>query len=376
MVDKIKPKKNLGQNFLKNKYTINKIIEILDLKDNECIIEVGPGQGALTEYLIRKTKNYIGVEKDKNLCDLLEEKFININIINEDILKFNFNNLFNKKIRIIGNIPYNISTKLLLKCIENRNKIIRIDFMMQKEFVDRMISEHGNKSYGRLSVLIQLFFDTEKYVDISPKDFYPEPKIYSSFVSLKPKNNIIIKKNEINEFLDFVKKIFNTRRKKIKNCVNVNPNSLYDNIEKRAEELSILEMINLFREIKKMESLYKIVINVKTKYIEEQSNPIEDRYVFSYTVSIKNVGKIPAKLISRHWIITDANEKIEEVRGLGVIGEQPRLKTNESFEYTSGTIINTPVGTMHGTYQMVADNGYKFDAEIPLFSLNTPKILN
>tara|TARA_B100000035_G_scaffold62460_1_gene50542 strand:- start:44 stop:814 length:771 start_codon:yes stop_codon:yes gene_type:complete len=251
MVDNIKPKKNLGQNFLKNKYTINKIIEILDLKDNECIIEVGPGQGALTEFLVRKTKNYIGVEKDKNLCDLLKEKFININIINEDILKFDFNNLFNKKIRIIGNIPYNISTKLLLKCIENRNKIKRIDFMMQKEFVDRMISEHGNKSYGRLSVLIQLFFDVEKYVDISPKDFYPEPKIYSSFVSLKPTNNIIIKKNEINEFLDFVKKIFNTRRKKIKNCVNVNPNSLYNNIEKRAEELSILEMINLFREIKK-----------------------------------------------------------------------------------------------------------------------------
>ena len=128
-----------------------------------------------------------------------------------------------------------------------------------------------------------------------------------------------------------------------------------------------------------MESLYKIKINVKTQYIEEQSNPNEDRYVFLYTVLIKNVGKIPAKLISRHWIITDANEKVEEVRGLGVIGEQPRLKTNESFEYikyTSGTIINTPVGTMHGTYQMIADNGYKFDAEIPLFSLNTPKILN
>ena len=125
-----------------------------------------------------------------------------------------------------------------------------------------------------------------------------------------------------------------------------------------------------------MESLYKININVKTKYIEYQSDPLEGKYVFSYTVSIKNIGKIPAKLISRHWIITDANAKIEEIRGLGVIGEQPRLKTNESFEYTSGTIINTPVGTMHGTYQMIADNGYKFDAEIPLFSLNTPKIVN
>jgi ApaG protein len=125
-----------------------------------------------------------------------------------------------------------------------------------------------------------------------------------------------------------------------------------------------------------MESLYKININVKTDYIEDQSYPSESKYVFSYTVSIKNEGKIPAKLISRQWIITDANGKIEEVTGLGVIGEQPRLKTNEIFEYTSGTIINTPVGTMHGTYQMVADNGYEFDAIIPLFSLSTPKILN
>jgi ApaG protein len=125
-----------------------------------------------------------------------------------------------------------------------------------------------------------------------------------------------------------------------------------------------------------MESLYKININVKTDYIEDQSYPSKSKYVFSYTVSIKNEGKIPAKLISRQWIITDANGKIEEVTGLGVVGEQPRLKVDEIFEYTSGTIINTPVGTMHGTYQMVADNGYKFDAKIPLFSLSTPKILN
>ena len=125
-----------------------------------------------------------------------------------------------------------------------------------------------------------------------------------------------------------------------------------------------------------MEVLYKVEVSVRTEYLENQSLPSEGKYFFSYKVTIKNVGKIPAKLISRHWVITDANERIEEVRGLGVVGEQPRLKTNESFEYTSGTIINTPVGTMYGTYQMVADNGYEFDAEIPMFSLNKPKVLN
>ena len=125
-----------------------------------------------------------------------------------------------------------------------------------------------------------------------------------------------------------------------------------------------------------MENLYKIDVEVKTEYVEYQSIPSENRYVFSYTVTIKNSGKIPAKLISRHWIISDANGKVDEVKGLGVIGEQPRLLSNQSFEYTSGTILNTPVGTMHGQYKMVADNGYEFDAEIPLFSLNIPKILN
>ena len=125
-----------------------------------------------------------------------------------------------------------------------------------------------------------------------------------------------------------------------------------------------------------IEVLYKVEVSVRSEYLENQSLPSEGKYFFSYTVTIKNVGKIPAKLISSHWVITDANERIEEVRGLGVVGEQPRLKTNESFEYTSGTIINTPVGTMYGTYQMVADNGYEFDAEIPMFSLNIPKVLN
>ena len=125
-----------------------------------------------------------------------------------------------------------------------------------------------------------------------------------------------------------------------------------------------------------MTNLYKIDVSVKTSYLEDQSIPSKEKYFFSYTVTIKNNGKIPAKLISRHWIITDSNEKTEEVTGLGVIGEQPRLEPKESFEYTSGTALNTPVGTMYGSYQMVADNGYEFYASIPLFSLNTPGILN
>ncbi|PKO74265.1 MAG: Co2+/Mg2+ efflux protein ApaG [Betaproteobacteria bacterium HGW-Betaproteobacteria-15] len=110
--------------------------------------------------------------------------------------------------------------------------------------------------------------------------------------------------------------------------------------------------------------------------MEEQSDDASQRYVFSYTVTIRNTGSVAAQLISRHWIITDANEVVQEVRGLGVIGEQPFLKPGEQFEYTSGTVIGTPVGTMRGSYHMTAEDGMQFDTEIPVFTLSMPRVLH
>lgn len=121
---------------------------------------------------------------------------------------------------------------------------------------------------------------------------------------------------------------------------------------------------------------YQITINVDTAYLAEQSDPSADRYVFAYTITIANTGTVAAQLISRHWIITDAENVIQEVKGLGVVGEQPLLRPGESFEYTSGTALATPVGTMRGTYQMVAEDGNKFDAEIPVFTLSMPRVLH
>lgn len=121
---------------------------------------------------------------------------------------------------------------------------------------------------------------------------------------------------------------------------------------------------------------FKIDINVKTFYIEEQSNPDNDRFVFAYTVNIKNTGSVAAQLKTRHWIIEDANTKKTEVRGEGVVGEQPNLAPGESFEYTSGTVIETSVGTMYGSYQMVAEDGTAFDAQIPVFTLSIPRTLH
>jgi ApaG protein len=110
--------------------------------------------------------------------------------------------------------------------------------------------------------------------------------------------------------------------------------------------------------------------------LEEQSDPDLERYVFAYTITIANTGTQAAQLVSRHWIITDAEDRVQEVRGLGVVGEQPMLKPGEAFEYTSGTAMNSPVGTMRGTYQMIAEDGEHFDAEIPSFVLAMPRTLH
>ena len=120
---------------------------------------------------------------------------------------------------------------------------------------------------------------------------------------------------------------------------------------------------------------HKIRVEVSTSYLDEQSSPSERRYVFSYTITIRNEGQRPAKLLTRHWIITDANGRVKEVRGEGVVGEQPHLEPGQGFRYSSGAVLETPVGTMEGSYQMVDADGQRFDAPIAPFRLALPGIL-
>jgi len=119
-----------------------------------------------------------------------------------------------------------------------------------------------------------------------------------------------------------------------------------------------------------------IAISVKTAFLPEQSEQAQEKYVFSYTITIENRSDNPAKLLNRHWVITDANGKIQEVRGAGVVGEQPYLKPGESYQYTSGTVLDTPVGSMQGEYEMVRDDGSRFMAPIEPFSLALPRALH
>jgi ApaG protein len=121
---------------------------------------------------------------------------------------------------------------------------------------------------------------------------------------------------------------------------------------------------------------YRLNITTQVNYLVEQSDEADNRFVFSYTITLTNTGETTVQLLSRHWIITDANRDVQEVRGQGVVGEQPVLKPKQSFEYTSGTVLSTQVGTMSGSYQMVAEDGTKFNAPIPQFVLSVPRVLH
>ena len=121
---------------------------------------------------------------------------------------------------------------------------------------------------------------------------------------------------------------------------------------------------------------YQFDIDVDTRFLDEQSAPEEDRYVFAYTIHIRNQGKVPARLLGRHWLLTDGNGKVQEVVGEGVVGEQPWLRPGEGFEYTSGAVLETDIGTMRGSYDVLADDGTRFAAPIPAFTLSVPRTLH
>jgi len=216
---KLKPNKKLGQNFLIDKNVIKKIAECTSIEDKNEILEIGPGTGNLTEFLIKKKpKKIILVEKDKSLIEFLKNKFgENAQILNEDILKFSKKNLLTNNSIIFGNLPYNVSSQILTKFIFNYEnlKFKLLVFMFQKELADRIVANVDTSNYGRLSILSRWKFDIEKVFEISPNSFYPKPKIKSALLVFTPKKNVV-------EFCDprslekITRIFFNQRRKKIK----------------------------------------------------------------------------------------------------------------------------------------------------------------
>ena len=189
----IKAKKSLGQNFLIDPNIIDKIVNIVEIK-NKDILEIGPGTGNLTQKILKKNPNkFLVIEKDNNLAKMLKEKFeTKIKIINQDILKVDESTLSNQVLNVFGNLPYNISTEILVKWILNINKkkvwFNYLVLMFQKEVADRIISEYNTKNYGRLTILANWRLNIQKICDISPSCFTPKPKVESTLLLFKPKH--------------------------------------------------------------------------------------------------------------------------------------------------------------------------------------------
>jgi 16S rRNA (adenine1518-N6/adenine1519-N6)-dimethyltransferase len=244
-------KKKFGQNFLKDAAIIHSIIQSINPLPNDLLIEIGPGLGALTKPLLEKTNRLLAIELDRDIVSWMENQYSkkNITIFNEDVLNFNFNQ-FDQKIRIVGNLPYNISTPILFKCIDNILNIKDLHFMLQKEVVDRMIAIPSSPEYGRLSVMLQYYFAMEHLVDVPKASFEPEPKVESSFVRLIPYEQYPFIANNLEQFARIVKEAFSQRRKTIRNTLKsfISENDFEKigiNPQLRAENLSVSDFVKI-----------------------------------------------------------------------------------------------------------------------------------
>jgi 16S rRNA (adenine1518-N6/adenine1519-N6)-dimethyltransferase len=255
-----KPKKRFGQNFLQDENILNKIVKEINPQKDDLIIEIGPGYGALTQKLISVTETLIGVEIDNELAESLKERFPQLNLINEDFLetdlsKFDSNG---KKLRIVGNIPYNITSPILFKLIEDNKLIKDAVFMVQLEVAKRMTSDRGTKDYGILAVVLKYFTETDLCFKISPNVFYPKPKVFSALVHINFKNISHPEEKQKRNvrhfdelFIAVVKASFGNRRKTLKNSLG---NSIFHEIDfsnsgidlsLRAENLRVDDFIAL-----------------------------------------------------------------------------------------------------------------------------------
>ena len=260
---KRRAKKSLGQNFLIDKNILKKIVDINIFNSETEIIEIGPGTGNLTDYLIRKNpKKIFTIEKDQELSKNLVDKFFGrAEIINKDILKFFDYRIFNKNTIIIGNLPYNISSQILVKFIlDNNFKFKALIFMFQKEMANRILANVNSKNYGRLSILSNWKFEIKKLFDIKPSSFYPRPKVESSLLLFKEKKEKFPLRDSKN--LEKITNIlFNQRRKKIRKSINYifrnNKkviNGLNLNLDLRPQNLDVETYYNLALKYEKIKT--------------------------------------------------------------------------------------------------------------------------
>lgn len=252
-MNKVLPLKRFGQNYLQDQNIIKKIISEINPKESDRIIEIGPGQGAITQMLLESKANLTAIEIDKRVIDDLKARFTDLHLLQSDFLKMDLNQFAiesGKKLRVVGNIPYNITSPILFKLFENNTVVQDAVFMVQYEVARRMTAKIGSKEYGILSVLLEYFGSTKLAFKVSPNVFYPKPNVYSAIVH-------IIFNNKRNDpqfnflFKSIVKSSFGNRRKTLKNSLsngifaNVNFSDCIIDISLRAEQLNVDDFIKL-----------------------------------------------------------------------------------------------------------------------------------
>lgn len=258
-------KKSLGQNFLSDENYILKIISALNPQPNETLIEIGPGRGALTRYLVESDANIVAIELDRDLVPLLQNEFgshENFQVIEEDALQLDFNQFGNPqnpiRIKLVANLPYYISTAILQRLIEQREVFSEMILMLQREVVERITAKAGNSERGFLTVLVEAYCEAEKLFDVSPNAFRPAPKVWSSVVRLSVREAQVVENDQL--FRDFLSLAFAQKRKTVLNNLKIKFPEAKDILEncqieptRRAETLTLEEWLKLFEKVKASE---------------------------------------------------------------------------------------------------------------------------
>ena len=244
-------RKRFGQNFLVDDQIVNRIVSTISPKKSDNIVEIGPGKGALTFPLLEHLDHLSVIEIDRDLISLLKlKKQDKLTIYEGDALKFDYG-LISNNLRIDGNLPYNISSPLLFRLLSSKNQIIDMTFMLQKEVVDRIVASHGSKTYGRISVMMQAFFEVESMFTVPKESFDPQPKIESAILYLKTRTKPLTENIKLLEKI--VKISFSQRRKTLKNCLKsiLSQEQTKIDLSQRAEMLSIENFITLMKDYEK-----------------------------------------------------------------------------------------------------------------------------
>lgn len=254
------PRRRFSQNFLSDDNISRKIVKAINISNSDLILEIGPGMGALTKYILKDTTNYVGVEIDRDLVQKLRQEY-NVTILEQDFLNIDFLKLKEKfapelKLKIVGNIPYSISSEIVFKILDNYSMISEAILMFQKEYAERLTSKPGNRNYGVISVQAQAFAKVKKLFDVKSTSFTPKPKVDSSVVHFDIKNDIDLVLKNIPLFKSLVKRAFSQRRKILKSALKefleryeLLLSDLSVDYSLRAEQLSVLEYIKLANEI-------------------------------------------------------------------------------------------------------------------------------